>query len=86
MRCTLCGRKMQPSPIRDRVYYRCGTRNRKPPFTRARPPADHQPARRHPVRATGHVDRPRLRPGAGLQTADTEEGAPPRSAGHHDHV
>ncbi|MFI1166163.1 recombinase family protein [Streptomyces sp. NPDC020801] len=23
VRCTLCGRKMQPSPIRDRVYYRC---------------------------------------------------------------
>ncbi|MFD1662398.1 recombinase family protein [Streptomyces caeni] len=23
VRCTLCGRKMQPSAIRDRVYYRC---------------------------------------------------------------
>ncbi|MGW5201555.1 hypothetical protein [Streptomyces spiralis] len=23
MRCSLCGRKMQPSAIRDRVYYRC---------------------------------------------------------------
>jgi hypothetical protein len=23
VRCALCGRKMQPSPIRDRVYYRC---------------------------------------------------------------
>ncbi|MER7818430.1 hypothetical protein [Streptomyces sp. NPDC096153] len=23
MKCTLCGRKMQPSSIRDRVYYRC---------------------------------------------------------------
>ncbi|KOV68377.1 zinc ribbon domain-containing protein, partial [Streptomyces sp. MMG1121] len=23
VKCALCGRKMQPSPIRDRIYYRC---------------------------------------------------------------
>ncbi|MFF4693897.1 recombinase family protein [Streptomyces sp. NPDC001307] len=57
VKCTLCGRKMQPSPMRVQ-------RTESSPLPRARSSAHHQPARRHHLPGTRHMDRPRLRPRA----------------------